>query len=160
MKAIIIGTSLSGKTTLVRYLRTKTKFPLLEIDEELTRINNSEYPIDNELKHNILIPQIVKNILSRDNVVFFTNTDYFTPEDLENARKNGFQIAQLFLDLNELQKRNKFRMENEGYSDLSQWLEGMVNYQIMIKERGFIDKVIEANQTTENMASQLIEFLE
>ena len=160
MKAIIIGTSLSGKTTLVRYLRTKTKFPLLEIDEELTRINNSEYPIDNELKHNILIPQIVKNILSRDNVVFFTNTDYFTPEDLENARKNGFQIAQLFLDLNELQKRNKFRMENEGYSDLSQWLEGMVNYQIMIKERGLIDKVIEANQTTENMASQLIEFLE
>ena len=160
MKAIIIGTSLSGKTTLVRYLRTKTKFPLLEIDEELTRINNSEYPIDNELKHNILIPQIVKNILSRDNVVFFTNTDYFTPEDLENARKNGFQIAQLFLDLNELQKRNKFRMENEGYSDLSQWLEGMVNYQIIIKERGLIDKVIEANQTTENMASQLIEFLE
>lgn len=94
-----------------------------------------------------------------DNVVFFTNTDYFTPEDLENARKNGFQTAQLFLDLNELQKRNRFRVRNEGYSDLSQWLEGMVNYQIMIKERGLVNKVIEANQTTENMASQLIEFL-
>jgi dephospho-CoA kinase len=159
MKAIIIGTSLSGKTTLISYLRAKTNLPLLEIDEELTRINNGQYPIDNNLKHNIFIPQIVKNILSMDNVVFFTNTDYFTPEDLENARKNGFQTAQLFLDLNELQKRNRFRVRNEGYSDLSQWLEGMVNYQIMIKERGLVNKVIEANQTTENMASQLIEFL-
>lgn len=159
MKAIIIGASLSGKTTLVHYLRTTIQFPLLEIDEELTRMNNGEYPMDNERKHTVLIPQIIKDVLSRNDVVLFTNTDYFTPEDLKSARDNGFKIVQLSLDLNELQKRNEFRVVNEGYSDLNQWLKGMVNYQTMIKERGLVDKVISGNQKTKAMAHELIEFL-
>jgi len=160
MKAIIIGTSLSGKTTLVRYLRTSTKLPILEVDEELTRLNNGTYPTDDKYKHAVLIPQIVEDILNRDDVVFFTNTDYFTPTDLKDARNKGFKIFQLWLDLNELQKRNKFRVKNEGYSDLSQGLEGMVNYQTIIKEEGLIDKVIDAKQATENIANELIGFLE
>jgi hypothetical protein len=160
MKAIIIGTSLSGKTTLVRYLRTNTKLPILEIDEELTRVNNGVYPTDDNYKHTVLTPQIIEDVLGRNEVVFFTNTDYFTLEDLKIAQKNGFRIVQLSLDLIELQKRNKFRVENEGYSDLSQWLEGMINYQTTIKEKGLVDKVIDAKQTTENIANELIEFLE
>lgn len=159
MKAIIIGTSLSGKTTLIRYLRENTQFPLLEVDEELTRVNNGVYPKDEKHKHTVLIPQIIEDILGRNEVVFFTNTDYFTLEDLGSAQKNGFHIVQLSLDLTELQKRNKFRVENENYSDLSQWLEGMINYQITIKEKGLVDKVIDAKQTTENIANELIEFL-
>ncbi len=159
MKAIIIGTSLSGKTTLVHYLRTKIKSPIIEIDEELTKINNGEYPIDNELKHKVLVPQIVKNIISRDNIVFFTNTDYFTLDDLDNARKHGFQIIQLSLDLNELQKRNEFRVKNEGYSDLNQWLNGMLSYQTLIKEKWLVDKVIEVKQPIEKIAYELVRFL-
>lgn len=156
MKAIIIGTSLSGKTTLVRYLRTNTKLPILEVDEELTRLNNGVYPTDNKYKHTILIPQIVEDILNRDNIVFFTNTNYFTPSDLKNARSKGFKIVQLWLDLNELQKRNKFRMENEGYPDVSEWLSGMTEYQTEIKQLGLADLVIDANLPTEEIAKKLM----
>ncbi|EKD58103.1 MAG: hypothetical protein ACD_57C00031G0011 [uncultured bacterium] len=159
MKAIVIGTSLSGKTTLIRYLRRTSNLPLLEVDEELTRLNNGIYPIDDEYKHTVLAPQIIKNILSRDNVVFFSNTDYFTFEDIKVARYNNFQIIQLSLDLKELQNRNKSRVEKDGYSDLSQWLEGMVNYQIQLKKAWLVDKVIDANQSTEDIAKELIEYL-
>ena len=159
MKVIIIGTSLSGKTTLVRYLRANTSLSLLEIDEELTRVNNGKYPTDNIRKHKILIPQIVKNILDQTDVIFFTNTDYFTVEDLKQARKNGFKILQLSLDLEQLQKRNTLRVQKEGYSDLNQWLRGMVDYQTTVREKGLVDKVINANQATEYIAKELIDYL-
>ena len=62
MKAIIIGPSLTGKTTLVKYLRNTTKLLVSEMDEELTRLNNNIYPKDKEYKHNILTPKVIKNI--------------------------------------------------------------------------------------------------
>jgi shikimate kinase len=39
MKAIVIGISTTGKTTLVKYLRQHTKVPVSEIDEQLTEKN-------------------------------------------------------------------------------------------------------------------------
>lgn len=159
MKVLIIGTSLSGKTTLIRYLRANTKLPLIEIDEELTRMNNGTYPMVYEYKHKVLAPKIVSDILSRDNIIFFTNTDYFTFEDIKIARNNGFKVIQLSLDLKELQMRNKSRVEKEGYSNLSQWLKGMVNYQTKIKEHNLVDNVINANQPTEHIAKDLINML-
>lgn len=159
MKSIIIGTSLSGKTTLVRYLRDNTKLPVLEIDEELTRLNNGQYPTDNKLKHAVLAPQVVKDVLGRDNIVFFTNTDYFALDDLEAAREKGFKIIQLSLDLEELNKRNKFRVENEGYSDLGKWFGCMIEYQKTIKDKGLVDKIVDAKQTTEKVVEDLLQFL-
>ena len=159
MKAIIIGSSLSGKTTLIRYLRSKTDLPLLEVDEELVRINHGQYPTDNDHKHKVLIPEIIKDILNRDDIIFFTNTDYFGLEDLKKACKNGFQIIQLSLDLIELKKRNQFRVKNEGYPDVNQWLEGMIKYQTEMREKSLVDKVINANQPIENIASELIAYL-
>ena len=159
MKAIVIGTSLSGKTTLVRFLKEKTDFPLIEVDEELTRANSGTYPLDNKQKHTVLIPKIIKRVLNSNDIVFFTNTDYFTFEDLATARRNGFFIIQLSLDSEQLLKRNKFRVENEGYSDLSQWLERMVNYQTAIREKRLVDNIIDASQSTEEIATELIRLL-
>ena len=77
MKAIVIGASLSGKTTLISHLRKNFKLPFSEIDEELTRVNNGKYPEDSEYKVEVLAPGIVSDILHREDIVFFTNTDYY-----------------------------------------------------------------------------------
>lgn len=156
VKAIIIGPSLSGKTTLARYLRENTSLPVLEIDEELTRLNNGEYPADDRYKHELLAPQVVDGVLKKDSILFFTNTDYFTPDDLKTARNKGFKILQLSLNLEELKRRNKSRVENEGYSDLSEWLEGMVEYQTEIKESGLVDLELDANETTKMIAQKIL----
>ena len=134
MKAIIIGTSLSGKTTLIRYLRSHTQLPLLEIDEELVRVNNGEYP----------------------NIVFFTNTDYFSVESLTEARAKGFKIIQLNLDADKMRERNESRIKNEGYDDLSQYFEGMVKYQAEIREKHLVDTVIDAEKPVEAIAEELL----
>jgi hypothetical protein len=157
VKEIIIGTSLSGKTTLIRYLRANSELPILEIDEELTRLNNGEYPTDDKYKHMVLAPKVVQDILSREYIVFFTNTDYFTPEDLRTARSRGFKVLQLIIDLEELKRRNELRIKNDGYSDLSEWLSGMLQYQTKIMELGLVDRVLNGDLPTEKIARQLLE---
>ena len=156
MRTIIIGPSLSGKTTLVRYLRTKTNLLVAEIDEELTQLNNGEYPADDKYKHEVLAPKVIENVLARDEILFFTNTDYFTENNLKVARTKGFKIVLLSLDLNELKKRNETRVKKEGYSDLSQWLEGMVEYQTKIEKLGLVDFILDASLPTGKIAHELI----
>lgn len=159
MKAIVIGASLSGKTTLINQLRSLKNLPLLEIDDELTRINGGQYPDNVEYKHNILVPQIIKNVLGKQEIIFFTNTDYLTEEDLQKARSLGFKIIQLEISLEELERRNNIRVQNEGHDDWGQWLGGMVKYQTNIKEKGLVDKVLSMNQPTENAVNELLTFL-
>lgn len=159
MKAIIIGTSLSGKTTVVKHLRKNYDFYVSEIDEELTKINGGKFPKDAKKKHNILVPKVIKQILSSQNILFFTNTDYLSDQQLANARKLGFKIILLDLKLSELKKRNSCRMKNEGYDDMSQWLEGMVEYQDRLFEKGLADKRLDAAQSTLEIVEDLLDYL-
>jgi shikimate kinase len=154
MKALVIGASLSGKTSIVKQLRKNTEIPVSEMDEELTRLNKGEYPTDSKYKHDVLAPEIIDVILNRENIVFFTNTDYFTLDDFQKAKDKGFKIILLELSIDELLKRNRNRVKNEGYEDLSKWLRGMVEYQRKVKEAGVIDATIQANKPIE----EIVEF--
>ena len=71
----------------------------------------------------------------------------------------GFKIVQLFLNKEELEKRNKQRVQNEGYEDHSQWFDSMLEYQKDIKDKGLVDKVINTNKPVEEAAQELITFL-
>lgn len=159
-KAIIIGTSLTGKTTLIRYLRETSNLQIQEIDEELTKLNDGSYPKDNNHKNTVLAPQIKAMVLDSKDILFFTNAHYFTPEDLQAARSKGFKIIQLFVDKEELEKRNRKRIENEGYEDHSQWFDSMLQYQKEIKEQGLVDAIIETNKPVEEISQELINFLD
>ncbi len=159
MKAIIIGSSLSGKTTVVRHLRENYDLNVSEMDEELTEINGGKFPKDAKKKHDVLAPKVIKQILSLPNILFFTNTDYFSDQQLTNAKKLGFTIVQLYLKLNDLEKRNRYRIENEGYDDMSQWLEGMVIYQDRIFKKRLVDHRINATKPTPEIVEDLLDYL-
>ena len=60
-------------------------------------------------------------------------------------------------NLNDLIKRNETRVKEEGYSDLSQWLKGMVEYQTKIEKLGLVDFILDASLPTEKIASKLLE---
>ena len=159
-KVIIIGTSLTGKTMLIRYLREKSNLQIQEIDEELTKLNGGSFPKDDNYKNTVLVPQVKAKVLLNENILFFTNAHYFTPEDLLTVRQKGFKIVQLFLNKEELEKRNKQRVQNEGYEDHSRWFDSMLKYQKEIKDKGLIDKVIETNKPVEEVAQELMTFLQ
>jgi hypothetical protein len=145
MKAIVIGASLSGKTSIKNYLREKSNILVSEMDEELTILNKNIFPEDTDYKHDVLAPQVIKNILSKESIIFFTNTDYFSDQDLKEARQIGFKIIQLNVNLELLKNRNKTRVINKGYDDLTKYLSGMVDYQTRIQKKGFVDKIINSD---------------
>lgn len=155
MKAIVIGTSLSGKTTLIKHLRATTSYNFSELDEELTALNNGDFPLDIEYKHKVLFPIILENLLEKSEVIFFTNAWYFTQKDLDVAKKNGFKIIQLSVNLDTLLLRNKERIKN-GYEDMAKYLKDMVQYQKEINDSGVVDYVIDGTLPIEEIAQNLL----
>jgi len=159
MKAIILGTSLSGKTTTIRYLRKNTTYNVSEIDEELTKMNDGVFPEDVKQKLYVLAPRVIKQILKSDDILFFSNTDYFSDQQITDAKKLGFKIIQLSVPLDELVKRNMKRVENEGYDDLSHWLDGMIQYQKRMFKLGFVDQRVDATRPTSKIVEDLLDYL-
>lgn len=155
-KYIIIGTSLAGKTTIIKYLRSTTDFPISELDEELTELNNGKFPLDVKYKHDVLFPRVLEKILNRQKIIFFTNAWYFKKEDLEEAKRKGFQIGQLLVNLKVLKLRNERRMK-DGYEDMSQYLEGMVKYQKDVEKWSLVDFVIDGEQSMEKVAEDILQ---
>jgi len=159
MKAIIFATSLSGKTITLRQLQKVVHVQVSEIDEELKKIHGGVFPTDLTYKHQVLAPQIIAKVLQQKEILFFCNTDYFLDEDIVKAKDSGFAIIQLIVPLEELKKRNAYRMEHEGYDDMSQWLEGMITYQQHIFEKRFVDKTIDGMQPTHAIVKLLLTYL-
>ena len=154
-KVIVVGASLSGKTTLIRYLREHTDLPVHEIDEEVERANGGIWPDSIEYKNRVLVPPIVAKVLASDSIIFFTNAFYFSAEDLRLARTKGFKVFQLVAELEVLKQRNVHRVAEEGYDDQNQWLDSMVSYQNEIKDEGLVDVVINTNRPIDVVAHEL-----
>lgn len=157
-KAIVIGASLSGKTALVKRLRDVIDIPISEVDEELAKLNSGIFPEDVDYKHNVVFPKVAELILNKQDILFFTNTDYFTVEQLREAKEKGFKIIQIGVSLNVLKQRNVVR-KNSGYDDLEQYLKDMVEYQNDIKERNLVDYVINGEQEVEKVICDLLDIL-
>lgn len=158
-KVIIIGTSLTGKTTLVKFLRETQKIKVSEIDEELTKLNDGVFPTDDKYKTEVLTPIVISELLDNEEIIFFTNTDYFSADDLKIARVAGFKIVQLVLTKYEMETRNSERMESEGYEDHSEWFDGMLEYQREIFNLGLVDLVIDAGMPTKEIAKELVDMM-
>jgi adenylate kinase family enzyme len=154
-KAIIIGASTTGKTTLLKYFREHTPLPVSESDDELTERNGGTYPSDSDYKMNQLAPAMVQDVLNRRATIFFSNTHYFTPQDLLDARSKGFTVMQLSLNREIMISRSKWRQENEGYEDHTKYFDGMLKYIDEITEQGLIDRVIDTNRPFPEIAEEI-----
>lgn len=156
MKLLVIGTQLSGKSTIVRYLREHTSLHVSEIDEEILSANDGVWPSDNKYKDEVLIPAIYESIVKQENIIFFAN--YFAPlSQVESFRAAGFTVIQLELAYKEMLRRNKHRVEAEGYEDATQWLMGQVENHKEIREVGLVDRAIDATLSTAEIVHLLID---
>lgn len=152
-KLLVLAPSAGGKSTLMRYLREHTDLLVAETDEEVMKANNDIWP-DNELKNTILIPQTTKEIIARKAVVYLAS--YLPDELIKLARSNGFKVILLELTIDQLQRRNKQRMQVEDYQDAAPWIRMQLDNFTNLKEAGLIDKVIDGNQAVEALAQKIV----
>ena len=121
---LVLATSAGGKSTLMRYLRKNTTLTISEIDEELVAARNNMLP-DAELTHNTLISQITRKLLKG-------NCDIFLSKDMsvdlvKEVKDSGAKVVILDTSLEHLRIRNTKRMVDEGYSDVTPWLQGQLD---------------------------------
>ena len=159
-KAIVIGPSTTGKSTLVAYFRENTAVPVSESDEELTRMNGGTYPHGFEYRMAHIVPKMIEDILGQERMIFFSNTHYFAPDDLIKARQKKFKVMQLSLARELMVSRSKYRQEHDGYEDHTQYFDSMLAYQQDILERGLVDNVIDTNKPVQEIAAEILQKLE
>ena len=155
MKLLVIGPQLSGKTTLVRYLRQHTSELVYEVDEEILKSNDNVWPEDNSYKDKVLIPKIYNYMAAKKEVIFFINSA-FPVTILHQFKDHGFKIVLLKLSRSEISRRNKYRMEHEGYEDAMPWIDGQLNNHQNIINQGLIDQVIDATLSTNEIAETIV----
>ena len=144
--------SCGGKSSLMRYFRDNTNLDIAETDEEVVKANNGIWP-DDELKNKVIIPKTSREIIARDNVIYFAS---YIPENiLKEAKEKGFKIVLLNVPLEVLRTRNLDRMKNEGYEDVSPWFKGQLNNFKELKKKSLVDLVISADQGIEDLAESI-----
>lgn len=154
-RAIIIGPSTAGKTTLLKILKEQVPVPIMELDDVLTEMNGGTYPRDEDFKMTILAPQVVNRVLGEEQIIFFTNADYFSAEELEEASSLGFSIIQLVLPRERMEERNENRVQNEGYEDISGYFDGMLAYQEDLRKKDIVHHEIITDQPIDRVLEDL-----
>ncbi|MEQ1500227.1 MAG: AAA family ATPase [Parcubacteria group bacterium] len=158
-KLIILGPQCSGKTTLTRFLRKNyPDLPILEEDELFTELNGGEYPQDVEYKEKSIRPKLEEKIKQSDNIIFLTS--YCNPVLLKELKAKGFKVVQLVLSQEEFQKRNEKRMREDGYADANVWAKEVFGFHDEVKNEGWAHKSIDASQSIEMVAKEIIDLLE
>lgn len=152
-KIIVLAASTGGKSTLLRYLRDNTDLEIAEMDEEIIKSNDNEWPADDDYKNQILVPKIITGILEKNSVVYLAS--YVPDNQLLQAKRLGFKIILVDLSIEELNRRNEARMKQEGYANATPWLQVQIDTFNRLKKDNIVDEVIDGNQTIEKLSDQI-----
>lgn len=154
-KIVILGPQCSGKTTLKKYLQKQsTNLPLVEEDELFVDLNGGEYPQDIEYKENTLRSKLEDKIRGADSMIFLTS--YCNPELLKELKSKGFKVVQLVLEMDEFNRRNEKRMEEQGYDDANTWAKEVFGFHEEARDKGLVDREIDATLPTEDIAREVL----
>jgi len=125
------------------------------MDEELKKLNHGIFP--KEYQHKMQLAQVVmQSVIKKPSVCFFTNTNYFSKEMLQEARRERFRIIQLVAPRDIMESRNQRRVQYEGYDDLSRHFNSMVSYQKEIVQNDLVDRVINTSQSKSSVVNEFL----
>lgn len=153
MKVLVFGAQCSGKTTLVKYLHSIHSLPLIEIDEEILKLNGGSWPSIGEQKEKDFATLILKNLLAMEEVCFFVN--HLTLDQVKQFVNAGFKIIVLEVKESVLYRRNQKRILEEEYDDASKWIRMQLDDIKQLKHHGLIDQIIDGERTTAIVAKDL-----
>jgi hypothetical protein len=150
-KFIIIGAPNSGKTTQINILRSKYNLHILELDEELVKLNDGKWPGDYKYRNLTLLPKVIENISSLDEAIFFTS--YFDIPTLSRLKLKGYKILLIQVPELELLKRNESNIGTEW--DKSSHIKDNLKYQEDLINSNLIDNIINGLKSPDDIAFEI-----
>lgn len=152
-KIILLGTPLTGRTSVTNYLRDNMSLDVLDMDEELKRLNDGQWPGKQPELMEKLINQIIADVLSREKVVF--SGFFFGIKELEEARRKNFEVVQLKVGMDTTLVRNEERMKEQPGNDAFKYYQKNLEYQNKIHGLGLVDRIIDGDKPVEDIADEL-----
>jgi predicted ABC-type ATPase len=152
-KVVVLGACCSGKSSLCEQLRVDDR-SVIECDEAVMLAAGGAWPAAEEENHLLVIKSASAAITMTD-VIFLTS--WMPTEMLRLARKRGFTIVLLSVSMPELEHRNRQRLAEGGYSDVSHWFESQLGNYADLGALGLIDVVLDGTLTTAVLANSVAE---
>lgn len=126
-KLLLLGITGSGKSTISEPIGQALGLKILEVDQEVIRLNNGLWPKDGDTIRKYMLATN-DTVLEMDHVLYVTS--WLDKENIKRFYNKGFKIIELHADFDELLKRkinrdkppqdqiDQFKEDSEGYYEV------------------------------------------
>ncbi len=156
MKIFIFAVQCAGKTTLANYLRKSNAYQVIEMDDEILRLNGNVWPTDFQYKITDLEPAVYGRIEKMQDVIFMDN--HLALEQASKFKRRGFSIIYIEVERDILLQRNKERVQSSDQDDASQWIDSELENAKQLIKNGLVDKIIDGDQSTQEITDELLAY--
>lgn len=150
-KVVVLGACCSGKSSLCEQLRLDHR-SVIECDDAVMLAAGGAWPASAEENHRLVI-EAASDAIAMSDVIFLTS--WMPTEVLRIARDRGFVVALLSVSVPELEDRNRQRLAQGGYSDVSHWFESQLGNYAELGDLDLIDVVLDGTRTTASLANTI-----
>lgn len=116
------------------------------------RASGGVWPASAEENRRLVVESAAAAIGMTD-VIFLTS--WMPTEMLEFARDRGFTVALISVPMPELERRNRERLSDGGYSDVSHWFEPQLENYAELLADGLIHVALDGTLTTAELANEV-----
>ena len=155
VKLFVIGIACAGKTTLARRLRACSTWNILDMDDEIARLNGGAWP-DIPTKNEVVLPKVLAEVRSMSDLVLFGSLPV---EPTQELRRAGFSTALLDVSETELRRRHAVRLAEEGRTNV----EWFGHEQAVIRDlraHDVFDHLIDGEGTVASIADDIMKLAE
>lgn len=152
MKLLVIGPLCAGKTTIAGHLRSAAPFVVVDLDDELARLNGGVYP-DIDTRKTVIGPRALAHVSLLPAVVVLHST--LDPDDVRGLRAAGFVTALLEVSEAELRRRHRVRLDEEGWTNAA-WFEDNRALIDDLRQQGLFDHVIDGERDPAVVAADIV----
>ena len=151
----MVGTACAGKTTLARHLQALSTFNVVDMDDEIVRLNGGVWP-DIETKDDVVLPKVLEGVRAMPEVVLLGCVSVERTRDLRQA---GFSTVLLDVSDAELRRRDAVRLAEEGWTNV-EWFDVNQSAIRALRDHDLFDYVISGEQRVEVVAAQILSLIE
>jgi hypothetical protein len=155
VRLLVVGISCAGKSTLTRHLRACSTLNVLDMDDEIARVNGGTWP-DIPTKNNVVLPKVLEEVRAMSDLILFGSLPI---EPTLELRRAGFSIALLAVSEAELRRRHAMRLAQEGWTNV-QWFDHEQSVIRDLRDHSVFDLVIDGEQRVDSVAADILTLVE
>ena len=150
-KFLLLGIPGSGKSTISGVIGQALGLKILEVDQEVIRLNNGLWPKDGDIIRKYMLATN-DTVLKMDSILYVTS--WLNKEDIKKFYEKEFKIIELHANFEELLKR-KIKRDNPPQNQLDQFKDDSEGYYEVINDKE-IQPLITLSLDTTNMPTESV----